>query len=154
MIGLSCSGSLETSPVRYIYQDQCPKAADISDNSIRVLQRTLPGKLINISKKSPGTGLDPADFLIGLSAAGPLEELRNCYIYRKEESMTQWRKCEVFKGLWINLDLGLIKKGDVFRLFEADGTPVTDGQGRTEFTALKDAVPCEPKSNFSVEVRK
>jgi hypothetical protein len=65
----------------------------------------------------------------------------------------EWRKCQVFKNdEWVDSDLSLVKKGDTFRLFEDDETPVKDKQGRTEWLALKDAVPCEPEGNHSVEV--
>lgn len=45
MIGLSKRGCLEIPPVRYIYQDQATRAADVSDNSI-----SLPGRALRISK--------------------------------------------------------------------------------------------------------
>lgn len=65
----------------------------------------------------------------------------------------KWRKCQVLKkGKWINSDLEKVQKGDTFRLFEADGTPVKDNLGNDHYVASKDAIPCEPNGNFSVEV--
>ena len=64
----------------------------------------------------------------------------------------KWRTCQVFNREWVETEFGAVKKGDIFRLFESDGQPVKGNQGETEFIALKDAVPCEPEDNFSIEV--
>ena len=67
--------------------------------------------------------------------------------------MTKWRTCQVLENnTWVNKDLGEVKKGDKFRLFESSGIPVADKHLKTEWFALTDAVPCEPEGNFSVEV--
>jgi len=46
------------------------------------------------------------------------------------------RRVEVLKkGNWIRCELSDLKKGNVFRMFESDGTPVAGGK---QFTALSD----------------
>lgn len=65
----------------------------------------------------------------------------------------KWRKCQVFKnGEWLDSDLGMVQKGDTFRLFEENRMPVRDNLGREQFVALDDAVSCDPEGNFSVKV--
>lgn len=54
--------------------------------------------------------------------------------------MTEFRKVEVLKkGEWKTVRLKEVKKGDRFRLFEPDGTPVLDNKQRAEMIACKDA---------------
>lgn len=49
------------------------------------------------------------------------------------------RKAEIKRnGVWESIDFMDIKKDDVYRLFEADGVPVSS-EGQTEFTAIEDA---------------
>jgi len=49
------------------------------------------------------------------------------------------RKTEVLRdGEWIEIaNIGELKMGDAFRLFESDGTPVLDISGETEFYAME-----------------
>jgi hypothetical protein len=47
-------------------------------------------------------------------------------------------------GKWVNVNYNEIEPGDVFRMFDPDGTPVVDDNrygGKTEFTAASKAHP-------------
>jgi len=39
---------------------------------------------------------------------------------------------------WENVEMKDLHEGDLFRMFEPDGTPVPDGRGRTEYVAVSD----------------
>ncbi len=48
------------------------------------------------------------------------------------------RKIEVLRNnVWVTIKLTEVKKGETFRLFEPDGTPVSH-KGKTEFLAKED----------------
>lgn len=50
----------------------------------------------------------------------------------------EWRKVEKrINGVWGTTEFEQLLPGDVFRLFDADGTPVTDGKGKTIFKASR-----------------
>lgn len=47
-------------------------------------------------------------------------------------------------GQWVEADFGALEPGDVFRLVDSDGTPVSDSCGRTEFRVTSHpSVECE-----------
>lgn len=53
--------------------------------------------------------------------------------------MNKCRKCQTYTaGAWHDIYMKCVKKGDVFRLFEPTGEPVSSN-GITEFEALSDA---------------
>lgn len=50
------------------------------------------------------------------------------------------RKAEVLRdGVWMTIRGIDVKAGEIFRLFEPDGTPVKNKAGLTSFKAIKDA---------------
>lgn len=49
------------------------------------------------------------------------------------------RKTEVFKeGAWESIPFHMLVKGNIFRLFEPDGEPVTDTDGTDKWQAVSD----------------
>jgi hypothetical protein len=42
-------------------------------------------------------------------------------------------------GQWVDISPENIKAGDLFRMFEPDGTPIPDSNGNHVWNALKDA---------------
>lgn len=44
----------------------------------------------------------------------------------------------LWAGEWVEVDISCVKKGEVFRMFEPDGTPVRD-RGTANFVAVTDA---------------
>lgn len=58
----------------------------------------------------------------------------------KPSPVTGLRKIQVGQSLrWYTVRMATIKKGDVFRMFEPDGTPVIDSEGRSMWRASTDA---------------
>lgn len=57
----------------------------------------------------------------------------------------QTRCLEVKQGEdWVPAAMGQIDEGDVFRMFNPDGTAVVDQAGKTEWTVTAmPAIPCE-----------
>lgn len=54
--------------------------------------------------------------------------------------MNDVRRAEILaNGKWRETDFENIKAGDMFRLFESTGEPVTDKKGNSNFTAKTDA---------------
>lgn len=50
---------------------------------------------------------------------------------------------------WTAVPFETIRIGDVFRMFESDGTPVDGG---AVFECVSDPVPCEPGENWGMAV--
>jgi len=46
-------------------------------------------------------------------------------------------------GTWMQVDMLMLKKGDVFKMHEADGSPVETFAGCREFECAGDAYPNE-----------
>lgn len=64
----------------------------------------------------------------------------------------KWRTIENFKNKkWLSTKFELLKKGDIFRMFEDDKMPVKDKNNRTTFIATSNPIPCSPTGNFSIE---
>ncbi len=67
----------------------------------------------------------------------------------------EFRKAQVLKtgpgGGWWDIQFEDIKAGDIFRLFEQDGSPVTNIEGRAFYKALSDAFPLGDGKNYQVD---
>jgi len=56
------------------------------------------------------------------------------------DTTPELRKVQVHRSTgWTTVRMAAIKRGDIFRLFEPDGTPVIDAAGRSMWKATKDA---------------
>lgn len=61
------------------------------------------------------------------------------------------RRCEVIRNdVWTECHMKDIKKGDMFRLFEPDGTQVEGPTQENCWVAASDATPVDPPGNYSV----
>ena len=55
---------------------------------------------------------------------------------------TENRRCEIYDDIyqeWVGVLFGKLVKGDTFRLFEPDGTPVTSNRSCSTFVATSDS---------------
>ena len=70
-------------------------------------------------------------------------------------SSEEIRTVQVYKeNTWQETELKEIRDGDLFRIFEPDGTPVKSKYGEGEFVADGDAFFDESLGVWSVETRK
>lgn len=64
----------------------------------------------------------------------------------------QFRIIKVWEGInegWVKREFEALKKGDVFRSYEADGSPVSR---KFPHIAMGDPVPCDPPGNWKIDV--
>ena len=56
-------------------------------------------------------------------------------------------------GEWIQTKLETVKKGEMFKMFESDGTPVEDRYGNVEWEASSDAYKMPRSGIWGVDVK-
>lgn len=67
--------------------------------------------------------------------------------------MPLYRRCEIFvNDKWVESHMSEIKKNNIFRLFEPDGTLVNDTPPSGCFIASCDAFPTDPEGNYGVKI--
>lgn len=67
--------------------------------------------------------------------------------------MVKLRKVEIKDDdKWKEISFSELKKGDIFRLFESDGTPVKDLYNRTEFLADTNAYMSDEVKQYTIEI--
>ena len=59
---------------------------------------------------------------------------------------------KIINGRWVDIPFQQIKEGDVFRIFERSGDPVTDQEGNAVFTATSDAYINQVAQAYAVNI--
>lgn len=67
--------------------------------------------------------------------------------------MIKLRKVEIKDNdEWKEISFSELKKGDTFKMFESDGTPVKDLYNRTEFLATTNAYMSDEVKQYTIEI--